>query len=66
MKEIYGVSRSRDKKGVIVKQNLNPYVNCIHTLVGGGGWDTMLVAVMEIEYENNQVRKLPSASQELD
>ena len=51
MKEIYGVSRSRDKKGVIVKQTLNPYVNCIHTLVGGG-WDTMLVAVMEIVYED--------------
>lgn len=53
MKEIYGVSRSRDKKGVIVKQSLNPYVNCIHTLVGGG-WDTMLVAVMEIEYEQQE------------
>jgi hypothetical protein len=39
MKEIYGVSRSRDKKGVIVKQTLNPYVNCIHTLVGGLGYD---------------------------
>jgi hypothetical protein len=51
MKEIYGVSRSRDKKGVIVKQSLNPYVNCIHTLVGGG-WDTMLVTVMEIVYED--------------
>lgn len=36
MNEIFGVSRSRDKKGVIVKQTLNPYVNCIHTLVGGG------------------------------
>ena len=51
MKEIYGVSRSRDKKGVIVKRNLNPFVNCIHTLVGGG-YDTMVVAVMEVVYED--------------
>ena len=36
MREVYGVSRSRDKKGVIVKRNLNPFVNCIHTMVGGG------------------------------
>lgn len=36
MKEIYGVSRNRDKKGKVVKRNLNPYVNCIHTLTGGG------------------------------
>lgn len=53
MKEIYGVSRSRDKKGVIVKRNLNPFVNCIHTLVGGG-YDTMVVAVMEVEYEQQE------------
>lgn len=36
MREVYGVSRSRDKKGLIVKRNLNPFVNCIHTMVGGG------------------------------
>ena len=53
MKEIYGVSRSRDKKGVIVKRNLNPFVNCIHTMVGGG-YETMIVAVMEVEYEDLQ------------
>ena len=53
MREIYGVSRSRDKKGVIVKRNLNPFVNCIHTMVGGG-YETMIVAVMEIEYEDLQ------------
>lgn len=53
MREVYGVSRSRDKKGVIVKRNLNPFVNCIHTMVGGG-YETMIVAVMEIEYEDLQ------------
>ena len=33
-KEIYGLSRSRDKKGNVVSRNLNPFVNCLHTLVG--------------------------------
>lgn len=36
MREVYGVSRSRDKKGNVVKQGVNPYVNCIHAQVGGG------------------------------
>lgn len=36
MREIYGVSRSRDKKGNVVNQPINPYVNCIHAQVGGG------------------------------
>ena len=51
MKEIYGVSRNRDKKGKVVKRNLNPYVNCIHTLVGHAR-DNMEVYVMEV-YEDN-------------
>lgn len=36
MREIYGVSRSRDKKGNVVNQPVNLYVNCIHAQVGGG------------------------------
>ena len=32
----YGLSRSRDKKGKVIKRSLNPYVNCLHTQVGGG------------------------------
>lgn len=52
------MSRSRDKKGVIVKRNLNPFVNCIHTMVGGG-YDTMIVAVMEIEYEQQETDTAP-------
>lgn len=51
MMEAFGLSRSRDKKGNIVKRSLNPYVNCIHTMVGGG-WDTMEVLVV-IVYEEN-------------
>lgn len=54
MREVYGVSRSRDKKGVIVKRNLNPFVNCIHTMVWGG-YETMIVAVMEVIYEEDDV-----------
>lgn len=48
--DAYGVSRSRDKKGRIVKRNLNPYVNCIHTCVGGGH-ENMWVLIAEI-YED--------------
>lgn len=33
--EAYGLGRSRDKKGRIVRRPLNSYVNCIHTCVGG-------------------------------
>lgn len=53
MKEIYGVSRNRDKKGKVVKRNLNPYVNCIHTLVGHAR-DNMEVYVMEVEYGESE------------
>ena len=35
-KQAYGVSRSRDRKGKIVHQELKPYTMCIHTYVGGG------------------------------
>jgi len=49
--EIYGLSRNRDKKGNVVKRNLNPYVNCLHTLVGSCR-ENMEVYVVEIyEYE---------------
>ena len=51
MKEVLGVSRSRDKKGNVVARPLNPYVNCIHAQVGGGR-ENMFVLVMEIEYDN--------------
>lgn len=53
MKEIFGVSRNRDKKGKVVKRNLNPYVNCIHTLTGSAR-DNMEVYVMEVEYEETE------------
>ena len=46
--EIFGLSRNRDKKGKVVKRNLNPYVNCIHTLVGTAR-DNMEIYVIEVE-----------------
>lgn len=36
-KQAYGVSRSRDRKGKIVHQELKTYTMCIHANVGGGG-----------------------------
>lgn len=51
-KNCYGVSRSRDRKGKIVHQELKPYTMCIHTFVGGG-YQSMAVLVAEvIRYEN--------------
>lgn len=46
--ELYGLSRTRDRKGKVIKRNLNPYVNCIHTLVGTAR-DNMEIYVIEIE-----------------
>lgn len=47
------------KKGNIVKRNLNPFVNCIHTNVGGA-WKTMEVLVVEVydeEFEDTASNK---------
>lgn len=52
--EIYGLSRNRDKKGKVVKRNLNPYVNCIHTLVGTAR-DNMEIYVIEV-YEEQEIK----------
>ena len=49
----YGLSRTRDKKGEIIKQTTLPWVNCIHTNVGGG-WKTMEVLILEV-YEENRI-----------
>jgi hypothetical protein len=49
--KIYGLSRSRDKHGNIVKRNLNDVVNCIHTNAGSG-YKTMEILIVEVEDEN--------------
>lgn len=51
MTDAYGLSRSRDRKGNIVKRTFNPFVNCIHTMCGGG-WDTMEVLIVEVYEES--------------
>lgn len=56
-KEIYGLSRSRDKTGKVVKRSLNPYVNCLHTQVGGAR-DNMEIYVIEIMEKENIVEPL--------
>lgn len=58
MKEVLGVSRSRDKKGNVVSRNLNPYVNCIHAQVGGGR-ENMQCYVMEVVYEQQKTGDAP-------
>ena len=45
--DVYGLSRSRDRKGNIVKRNLNDVVNCLHASCGGG-WEDMWVLVVEV------------------
>ena len=37
----YGLSRSRDKKGKIVKREFKDYTMCIHASVGGGKRDNV-------------------------
>ena len=51
--KVFGLGRSRsDKgKGEWTNVHLNPYTNCIHTLVGGG-WPTMAVLIIEIDEED--------------
>lgn len=43
----YGLSRNRDKGGNIVKRNLNPYVNCLHTMMVSG-FKNMEVLIVEV------------------
>lgn len=60
--EIYGLSRSRDKRGKVVKRSLNDYVNCLHTQVGSAR-DNMEVYVVEIyETDRVQVPTIPTRS----
>ena len=48
--KIYGLSRTRDRSGKVIKRELRPYVNCIHTQVGGAR-DNMEVLIVEV-YED--------------
>lgn len=54
VEEVYGLGRTRDKKG--------PYVNCLHTGIGGHCWDNMEVVAGAVrgrdKGENGYVQKL--------
>ena len=47
-----GVSRSRDKKGKIVKRELKDYTMCIHAQVGAGR-ENMWVLIAEVYEEHD-------------
>lgn len=49
--DVFGLSRTRDSKGAIVKRSLRDHVNCIHTFVGGG-YETMQILVVEVYEED--------------
>ena len=49
----YGVSRSRDKKGRIVKRELKDYTMCIHASVWWGR-ETMWVLIAEVYEEDSE------------
>jgi len=53
----YGVSRTRDSKGVIVNRTLRPWANCVHTMCGAG-WETMEVLVLEVYEEDSAAGRL--------
>lgn len=55
--DIFGISRTRDKKGEIIKQTTLPWVNCIHRNAGGG-WKTMEILVLEVYEDDNTLRRL--------
>ena len=54
MKKInkYGVSRSRDKKGKVVKREFRDYTMCVHASVGGCR-ENMWVLVAEVYGEDD-------------
>lgn len=49
----YGLSRTRDAKGNIIKRSLMDCVNCLHASCGGG-YETMQVLVVEV-YEDKEL-----------
>lgn len=57
MNRAFGISRTRDAKGVIVKRELRGWVNCIHTMAGSG-WETMEILVLVDMAKKYRIRKL--------
>lgn len=53
LRECYGLSRTRDAKGNIVKRNLMDCVNCVQASIGGGT-ESRQVLVVEV-YEDTEL-----------
>lgn len=51
IKKAYGIARTRDRQGKVVKRSLKPYTMCLHTNAAGGR-ENMLVLIAE-EYESD-------------
>lgn len=51
IKKAYGIARTRDRPGKVVKRNLKPYTMCLHTN-SASGYENMLVLIAE-EYESD-------------
>lgn len=58
VEQVCGLSRSRDKSGKVVKRSLNPYVNCLHTGIGGHCRENMEVFVVEYDGRLVLIRRL--------
>lgn len=70
IEEVYGLGRTRDKKGNVVNRPVQPYVNCLHTGIGGHCWDNMEVYAMEVDAgadkgENGYIQKLEGTTNTL-
>lgn len=55
MKTFYGLSRTRNRQGEIVRRTLKPIVNCLHASCGGG-YETMQVLVVEVIFNEARHR----------
>lgn len=47
----YGVSRTRDRAGNIIKRELKPYTMCLHTRSGGGYEDMQVLIAEQFEFD---------------
>ena len=53
MKTFYGLSRTRNRKGEIIRRTLKPVVNCLHASCGGG-YETMQVLIVEVIFNGEE------------
>ena len=56
LRECYGLSRTRDAKGNIIKRSLRDCVNCVQASIGGGT-ESRQVLVVEVYEEDNVLQR---------